>query len=454
MKVQYLKSASVLVEHDGVRVLCDPWLTDGIYYGSWYHYPPLEITPEDFSDVDYIYISHVHPDHLDPETLRRLPDHIPVLIANYKDRFVHRILKQCGFEQIIELQGHRPYRLADDFFIEVLGADFCDPALCGHSFACQPEPDRSTYALDTLAIFHGGGKVVVNTNDCPYGLTASACKYIVDHYGKVDFLLVGYAGAGPYPQCFEHQDEEALMQKGEQKKRQFIRQCSDYLEALRPAYFLPFAGQYTLGGKLWHLNRYRGVPELEDLESLFASERSARGIASEMVLLNSGEWFDLVEGAASSPYRPISMTDKLAYIERELSGKSYVYESDAPCSSDELLLNLQEAQRHMIGQMATRGIRPRLHDWNVYMDVGDEEGVYHVPLTEGEVARIPIRDIVEPCLAVQLDAKLLKRMLERKAHWNNAEIGSHLRFKRAPDVFDRPLFTALCYLHLPSSVKG
>ncbi|MDG0794600.1 MBL fold metallo-hydrolase [Cohnella ginsengisoli] len=137
MKVQYLKSASVLVEHEGVRVLCDPWLTDGIYYGSWYHYPPLEITPEDFSDVDYIYISHVHPDHLDPETLRRLPDHIPVLIANYKDRFVHRILKQCGFEQIIELQGHRPYRLADDFSIEVLGADFCDPALCGHSF-CVP----------------------------------------------------------------------------------------------------------------------------------------------------------------------------------------------------------------------------------------------------------------------------------------------------------------------------
>ncbi|MDG0794601.1 hypothetical protein OMP38_29985 [Cohnella ginsengisoli] len=321
-------------------------------------------------------------------------------------------------------------------------------------FACQPEPDRVTYALDTLAIFHGGGKVVVNTNDCPYGLTASACKYMVNHYGKVDFLLVGYAGAGPYPQCFEHQDEEALMQKGEQKKRQFIRQCSDYLEALRPAYFLPFAGQYTLGGRLWHLNRFRGVPELEDLESLFASERSARGITSEMVLLNSGEWFDLEDGSASSPYRPISMTDKLAYIERELSGKSYIYDSDAPCSSDELLLNLQEAQRHMIGQMATRGIRPRLHDWNVYMDVGDEDGVFHVPLTEGEVSRIPIRDIAEPCLAVQLDAKLLKRMLERKAHWNNAEIGSHLRFKRAPDVFDRPLFTALCYLHLPSSVKG
>ena len=32
MKVEYLTSACVVVEHDGIRVLCDPWLTDGVYY--------------------------------------------------------------------------------------------------------------------------------------------------------------------------------------------------------------------------------------------------------------------------------------------------------------------------------------------------------------------------------------------------------------------------------------
>lgn len=35
MKLTYLQSSTVIVEHDGVKVLCDPWLVDGEYYGAW-----------------------------------------------------------------------------------------------------------------------------------------------------------------------------------------------------------------------------------------------------------------------------------------------------------------------------------------------------------------------------------------------------------------------------------
>lgn len=42
MKVTNIASATVVIEHNGTRVLCDPWLSEGIYYGSWFHYPPLD----------------------------------------------------------------------------------------------------------------------------------------------------------------------------------------------------------------------------------------------------------------------------------------------------------------------------------------------------------------------------------------------------------------------------
>lgn len=38
-------------------------------------------------------------------------------------------------------------------------------------------------------------------------------------------------------------------------------------------------------------------------------------------------------------------------------------------------------------------------------------------------------------------------ILDRKAHWNNLEIGSHLRFCRQPDVFERAIYHFLCYFH-------
>ena len=73
MRVQYIASATILVEHAGVRVLCDPWLTEPIYGGAWYHATPLISSPEDFQDIDAIYCSHIHEDHVDWHTLERLP---------------------------------------------------------------------------------------------------------------------------------------------------------------------------------------------------------------------------------------------------------------------------------------------------------------------------------------------------------------------------------------------
>jgi len=84
MKVSYLSSAAILVETEDASLLCDPWLVDGAFYGSWCHYPPLNDDPEEFNDVDAIYISHIHPDHSDPATLRRMDSDIPVVIHDYR----------------------------------------------------------------------------------------------------------------------------------------------------------------------------------------------------------------------------------------------------------------------------------------------------------------------------------------------------------------------------------
>ena len=86
MKLQYLASASVIVQHENVRILCDPWLVDGEYYGSWCHFPKLNFQPKDFDDVDFIYLSHIHPDHSSIKTLTKMNKDIPVLIHSYETK--------------------------------------------------------------------------------------------------------------------------------------------------------------------------------------------------------------------------------------------------------------------------------------------------------------------------------------------------------------------------------
>ena len=56
---------------------------------------------------------------------------------------------------------------------------------------------------------------------------------------------------------------------------------------------------------------------------------------------------------------------------------------------------------------------------------------------------------IENFVKISLDIRLLYNILSgpRYAHWNNAEIGSHLVFERKPNIFERGLYHALCFFH-------
>jgi hypothetical protein len=47
-----------------------------------------------------------------------------------------------------------------------------------------------------------------------------------------------------------------------------------------------------------------------------------------------------------------------------------------------------------------------------------------------------------------LDLRLLRRILDRKSHWNNAEIGCHIELNRIPNYYSPDIHTALQFLHL------
>ena len=49
----------------------------------------------------------------------------------------------------------------------------------------------------------------------------------------------------------------------------------------------------------------------------------------------------------------------------------------------------------------------------------------------------------------ETDPRMLKMLLQgpKYAHWNNAEIGSHLKFYRNPNIFERNVYTSMSYFH-------
>lgn len=448
MIVRYLKSATVSIEAKGVKILCDPWLTDGEYYGAWHHYPPFEFDPDFFNDIDYIYVSHIHPDHVSKATLEKLNKNIPVLIHSYESKFLKNYIERIGFS-VLELPHNTRVHLKNGVHINILAADNCNPALCAKFFGCGiVEAKYGSTQIDTMSVFDDGKYVVVNTNDCPFELSKDTLNLIKKEYPKIDMLLVGYGGAGPYPQCFNF-DENKKLTEANKKKLQFLNQGVSYIRELKPNFVLPFAGTYVLGGKLSKLQNYRGVPEIEEAADYFTQNTDAN-----VILLNSYEFFDLRSQSPSKIYNPTNMVDKENYIKNVLSKRLLDYEKD-DLSEDEYWERNEREIVELIKKAFERFERKRKEIKfssetstliflrpSIWCKISnDGKGISFINDVE--------KNSIERFVSYKVDIRLLHRILKGPvfAHWNNAEIGSHISFDRNPNVFERGIYYCMNFFH-------
>lgn len=90
-RVTYVGHATVLIEIDGVRLLTDPVLRRRV--GPLWRHGALP-DPRLAEDVDAVLVSHLHHDHADVPSLRRLSRTVPVLAAPGSGDFLARL--GCG----------------------------------------------------------------------------------------------------------------------------------------------------------------------------------------------------------------------------------------------------------------------------------------------------------------------------------------------------------------------
>lgn len=403
MEVGFLRGATVILSDGNKRLICDPWLDDGIYYGAWAHYP--EFTKKDWeetkaADVDYIYISHVHPDHFDPKTLSHFRGQ-KVIIHKFQKGFLKQKIEDLGFE-VVELENGANFDMGRGFGIRVFAADNCDPTKCGAFFACSGQKGSSAQ-IDSLAVITTPTATAVNVNDCPWGLGEDLAKKIGNDY-EVSAAFLAYGFAGAFPQCYRmSRIQKASICEG--RKRQSLALLYEWAKALKTTKVLPFASGYQLCGPLSELNEDRGLP---DIESMRAAMRSCglEPIGNE--LFDSG---------------------RLDYICDVLSKRKLDYEDDPEPTEQELI--------DLIGPAFARYDRHRkdygyVAEKTIYIELGKDHCFVIPPIGDGFITKIKGEPTAEKFLTIETDPRLLKKLLigPKYAHWNNAEIGSHLTFTR------------------------
>lgn len=240
-------AACCVIEGNGLRILCDPWFTDGIYLGAWEREHYLADPIATIGKVDYIWISHLHEDHYDPAFLRSYLAAYPetIIWIGFGNHYLGKLLKRDGFEY--------------DDYSSVSGHGWIVGIIPNHGY--PNEIDNIDYAL--VVVDHDSA--VVNMNDNPFDQKQiDIINGMTEDRGLHVTALLPYSGAGPWPQCVRMSPHACLMAAGD-KRRKFLTQFQRYKDALHADVAIPFAAGYRLRGPLAELNPYRGIPAPEDV---------------------------------------------------------------------------------------------------------------------------------------------------------------------------------------------
>ena len=86
-----------------------------------------------------------------------------------------------------------------------------------------------------------------------------------------------------------------------------------------------------------------------------------------------------------------------------------------------------------------------LEDWVFEININQKETYYLDFELKKLVTKINNKKNI---LTLNTNKKIMLALLNRKMHWNNAQIGSFLSWKRNPDIFCDSLYKSLNFLHL------
>tara|TARA_B100001123_G_C15329180_1_gene1030651 strand:- start:542 stop:1885 length:1344 start_codon:yes stop_codon:yes gene_type:complete len=446
MKLKYLNSASVLISNDDTSILCDPWLIDGEFYGSWYIYPPLKIKPQDFDNVDAIYISHIHPDHFSVKTLKEINKKIPVYIHKFAYDMLRKGIENLGFD-VIELEHEKSIKINKKLSLQILASDNCNPEICIKYFGCgQAEKSFGSTTIDSMSVISDGKQVIVNTNDTPYPLGNESANKIKKKYDNIDLLLLGYSSANSYPQCFQLSKNEINSGKSKVIKK-FLDYAESYISLFKPKFYFPFAGRYVLGGKNFELNENTANISADDAVEYLNSSKNIPEF-SKSVRLNSNCSFDIDTGISNEEYVPLDKKQQQEYCREILSNQKYDYEYEEEPTFEkfteiipECIQNFHNKRDSINFKSKTRIMIPLQK--NNYLLFQANNSDYEI------INQEQFEKITNDFIIIKTDLRLLYNLFKgpRFANWNSAEIGSHLKFVRSNDVYERGLFWCLNYLH-------
>jgi UDP-MurNAc hydroxylase len=433
MRVTYYGQACALIDAGGIRILTDPWLTEGAFLGSWFHTHLLSdagVSPESVAEkFDYLFISHEHQDHCDARTLQHFPPSTPILICRFATAKFRNYLEGMGFTNIAEYKSGSTFTVGDGVKVTIFGT--------------------AEYTNDAAILVEHDGVRCFNETDCK--LQYSDLETIGRMGIDIGFYM--FSGANWFPILYDY-PENVMMDLVRRRRRSLLRSLMQRVKVTRPRFAVPAAGPCTVLAPelLWMNTADRGIfidPALAVRELALAN-----GLAKPLYMAATDVWDSQTGFEQHSP--DIFRVQRCEYIQSAAARMSESIQSaraaEPPAINDlgeriaqhfqEAVAALSPELRHRIGaKLALVSSGPRGGQWTIDFTAPGPHFVSDELATDWTYK-------------IEMEDKLLSPFFTgEEPFFEDLLLSLRFRSSRQPDEYNEPLYHFL-YESDPEKLKN
>lgn len=412
VNLRYLNHACVILESADFSIALDPWLLGPAFSNGWWLQKPSKIDAlELVNNVDAIYISHNHPDHLNSSTLQHLSNDSLIITPKFQNADCSKFLQDLGFHNIITPNFGEAYLNRDKeiYLVPLKSGDFRNDS--------------------GLFIQIGSFKAIFNVDSnfidfwrFPDNLTLFASSYA--------------SGTSGYPICFENYSDlqkQEIVKRNKNSKRSTIKSI---LQKAKPKFFMPYAGAFVERAQrdtyIKELNEKNSISDYADLCQHLNIELMDYRVADSFTFLGEKMSYsknvDLPRRVSDDPDHYISNIKKEYDILSTVELTDYFHNCDY---RDSLILEIIYTDDHFT----------------------EDFGNFHVDFSEPELC---VRDgpfsgeaeNEQRLLSLKVRISEFSRVIRERLPWEDLFIGFQLRARRVPDVYNAEFWYYFSNIHV------
>ena len=435
-------NASIIVNNE---FIFDPWLYGSLYNNSWYPYGKKTLKKNRLKKIKYCFISHLHQDHWDIDTIKFFPKKtifiIPKIPAN---KVIEIQLKKLNYKNIVFAPIKKFVKIDKKYSISVVRPLNNEGLETKNLIYKDDGMEIDTGCI--LKIKKDNSHHLLLSDNCPYTVKGFLRDYDRIKINSLFFPFNGYAS--DYPFCYDNFSASEKKRISKEKINKLQIKLIKFFKAVKPNLVIPYSSQFTLKNKnekIFNQTIDKKFLDTKEYCNYFKEKFKFQKIS----YLNPEHTLHIKKNnylIKSDNYRNI-----INFNIKKV--KSNFPQLNSKYSVDDLVKDLNISINSLYERIKRYKLSiNKINQTAFFILIKKINKIYYINLKElvceeFKYKKNSIKNKFKNSLILKTDLNIIANILNRKLHMNNCIIGCWLNWERNTNFYNSELDFALNFFH-------